>query len=343
MEFEESTMESLEGLELIKNHNKLKDKKILITGSNGFVGANLLHCLVKSGNEIHIILRETSNIWRIKDIINKNKVKKHYCDLTNRETIKKIVSSIKPEIIFNLSAYGGYPLQKDSMKIINTNFIGTVNLLDACTDTGFDCFINTGSSSEYGLKSKPMSENDLLEPINEYGITKAAATLYCQAIGRRENLPIFTLRLFSPYGYYEEPTRLIPYLIISCLKEKDLNLANPYAVRDFNFIEDVIDAYIKIINKKDKISLGSIFNVGNGTQYSIEEVFKLAKKLTGYKKEPHWGKAKSRESDKVKIWVANNFKIKKNIGWKPRYSIENGLKKTIEWIKKHLYLYEKEK
>ncbi len=336
MEIWQSTMENMARL-------ITKNKKILITGSTGFVGANLLRCLVNSDNEIHIILRETSNIWRIKDIFNKNKVKKHCCDLTNREKIKKIVSNIKPEIIFNLSAYGGYPFQKESMKIINTNFIGTVNLLDACTVTGFECFINTGSSSEYGIKNKPMSENDLLEPINDYGIAKAAATLYCQAIGRRKNLPIFTLRLFSPYGYYEEPTRLIPYLIVSCLKGNDLNLANPYAVRDFNFVEDVIDAYIKIINKKDRISSGSIFNVGNGTQYSIEGVFKLIKKLTGYKKEPHWGKAKSRDNDNAKVWLANNDKIKKIIGWEPQHNIKNGLKKTIKWIKKHLYLYEKEK
>ena len=320
-----------------------KNKKILITGSAGFMGANLSYCLVNSDNEIHIILRETSNIWRIKDIINKNKVKKYYCDLTNREKVKKIVSNIKPEIIFNLSVYGGYPFQKDSMKIINTNFIGTVNLLDACTDIGFDCFINTGSSSEYGIKDKPMSENDLLEPINEYGITKAAATLYCQAVGRRENLPIFTLRLFSPYGYYEGPTRLIPYLLISCLKKKNLNLANPYTVRDFNFIEDVIDAYIETYNNKENISSGDIFNVGNAEQHSVQKVFELIKKLTGYKKEPHWGEAKSRDSDNAKVWIANNDKIKKIIGWEPQHNIENGLKKTIKWIEKHLCLYEKEK
>ena len=332
MEIWQSTMENM--VRLI-----MKNKRILITGSTGFIGANLLRCLVNSDNEIHIILRKTSNMWRIKDII--DKANKHYCDLTNREKIKKIVLNIKPEIIFNLSVYGGYPFQKDSLKIINTNFIGTINLLDACIETGFDCFINTGSSSEYGLKSKPMSEKDLLEPIDDYGITKAAATLYCQAMGRRENLPIFTLRLFSPYGYYEEPTRLIPYLIISCLKEKDLNLANPYAVRDFNFIEDVIDAYIETYNNRENISPGDILNIGDGEQHSVCKVFKLVKELTGYRKKPHWGKVKLRDSDKTRTWIADNSKIKKVIGWKPRHNIENGIKKTIEWVKDHLYLYEK--
>lgn len=341
MEFEESTMESLEGLELIKTHNKLKDKKILITGATGFVGANLLHCLVKSDNEIHVILRETSNIWRIKDIVNKNKVKKYYCDLTNREKIKKIVSNIKPEIIFNLSVYGGYPFQKDSMKIINTNFIGTVNLLDACTDMGFDCFINTGSSSEYGIKNKPMSENDLLEPINEYGIAKAAATLYCQAIGRREKLPIFTLRLFSPYGYYEGPTRLIPYLIIYCLNNKELKIFTPNAVRDFIFIEDVIKAYFMIVENREGVLPGDIFNIGSGEQHAVKEIFEIIKKLTKYTKKPQWGKMENdnRGIKNLKIWIANNSKSKKSLNWSPEYSLENGLEETVNWYKDHLYLY----
>ena len=341
MEFEESTMESLEGLELIKNHNKLKDKKILITGATGFVGANILHCLVKSDNEIHIILRETSNIWRIKDIINKNKVKKHCCDLTNREKIKKIVSNIKPEIIFNLSVYGGYPFQKDSIKIINTNFTGTVNLLDACTDTGFECFINTGSSSEYGIKNKPMSENDLLEPTNDYGIAKAAATLYCQALGRRKNLPIFTLRLFSPYGYYGGPTRLIPYLIISCLRNKELKIFNPDAVRDFIFIEDVIKAYFIFVEKRENLLSGDIFNIGSCKQNTVKETFKIIKKLTKYTKEPQWQKIENnyREIKSSKVWIANIGKSKKLLNWRPEYSIENGLEETIKWFRDHLYLY----
>jgi nucleoside-diphosphate-sugar epimerase len=319
----------------------MDNKKILITGATGFVGANLLRQLIDGKNDIHIIIRSTSNLWRINDII--NKVNTQIYDLTNRESVEELVLKIKPQIIFHLAVYGGYQFQKESLKIINTNLLGTINLLDACCKIGFECFINTGSSSEYGLKNKPMSEDDLLEPINDYGIAKAAATLYCQAIGRRKNLPIFTLRLFSPYGYYEEPTRLIPYLIISCLKKNDLNLANPYAVRDFNFIEDVIDAYVKTYNNKENIFPGDIFNLGNAEQRSVQEVFELIKKLTGYKKEPHWGKAKLRDSDNAKVWIANNNKIKKIIEWKPQHNIENGLKKTIKWIEKHLYLYEKEK
>ncbi len=332
-------MESMEGLKLIKTHNKLKDRKILITGATGFVGANLLRKLIDSKNDIHIIIRSTSNLWRINDII--DKVNTHICDLTNRESVEKLVLKIKPQIIFHLAVYGGYQFQKESLKIINTNFIGTVNLLDACTDIGFDCFINTGSSSEYGITNKPMSENDLLEPVNDYGIAKAGATLYCQAIGRREKLPIFTLRLFSPYGYYEGPTRLISYLIISCLKNKELKIFTPDAVRDFIFIEDLIKAYFIFLEKRGNLLSGDIFNIGSGEQNTVKEIFEIIKKLTKYTKKPQWEKMENdnREIKNLKIWIANISKSKKFLNWSPEYSIENGLEETIKWYRDHLYLY----
>jgi len=316
----------------------MDNKKILITGATGFVGANLLRQLIDGKNDIHIIIRSTSNLWRINDII--DKVNTHVCDLTNRESVEELLLKIKPQIIFHLAVYGGYQFQKESLKIINTNFIGIVNLLDACIETGFDCFINTGSSSEYGIKNKPMSENDLLEPINEYGIAKAAATLYCQVIGRRENLPIFTLRLFSPYGYYEESTRLIPYLIISCLRNKELIIFNPDAVRDFVFIEDVIKSYFIIVEKRENLLPGDIFNIGSGKQYTVEEILKIIKKLTNIQKRLLLKETKNEELNIPKIWKANIEKSKKYLNWTPKYFIENGLKKTIKWFRDNLYLYQ---
>jgi len=316
----------------------MDNKKILITGVTGFVGANLLRKLIDSKNDIHIIIRSTSNLWRINDII--DKVNTHICDLTNRENVENLVLKIKPQIIFHLAVYGGYQFQKESLKIINTNLIGTINLLDACCKIGFECFINTGSSSEYGIKNKPMSENDLLEPINEYGIAKAAATLYCQAIGRRENLPIFTLRLFSPYGYYEESTRLIPYVIISCLRNKELKIFNPDAVRDFVFIEDVIKSYFIIVERRENLLPGDIFNIGSGKQYTVEEILKIIKKLTNIQKRPLLKETKNEEHNIPKIWKAKIKKSKKYLNWTPEYFIEDGLKKTNKWFRDNLYLYQ---
>ena len=316
------------------------NKTILITGATGFVGANLAHFFVNEKADVHILLRESSNTWRINDIL--NRLNKHYCDLTDRENTKRVISEIRPNIILHLAMYGGYPFQTDYSKMVDTNYIGTINLLNACAEKGFGCFINTGSSSEYGVKDKPMKESDLLEPIDVYGATKAAATLYCYAFAKKYNLPIFTLRLFSPYGYYEEPARLIPYLIISMLKNEKIKLASPYAVRDFIFIEDAIEAFLLTIEKKDKILPGTVLNVGSGSDTKVIEVFKMLKEIVDYKTD-FTVEGFPRDSDVLRIWRAETGKIQKTLGWNPKYKLEDGLTKTVKWFRENIYLYEGER
>jgi len=314
--------------------------RVLITGATGFIGANLAHFFVNEKADVHILLRESSNTWRINSIL--NRLNKHYCDLTDREKTKRVISEIRPNIVLHLAIYGGISFQSDFLKIINTNYIGTINLLDACIEEGLDCFINTGSSSEYGIKEKSMKELDLLEPIDIYGATKAAATLYCQVLAKKYNLPIFTLRLFSPYGYYEEPTRLIPYLIISMLKNEKIKLASPYAVRDFIFIEDVLDVFLQTINKKDQILPGAILNVGSDSDTKVFEVFEILKEIVGYQRD-FAVEGFARESDKLQVWRANTEKIQNILGWRPKYNLRDGLIKTVKWFRENIYLYEGER
>lgn len=307
---------------------------VLITGATGFVGANLLRGFVARRDDVHITLRETSNTWRIKDILTKAQI--HHCDLTDREKVRTLISEIAPKLVFHLAMYGGHPNQKDLMKTIAANFLGTINLLDACVDVGFDCFINTGSSSEYGMKSRPMKETDVPEPIDDYGVTKTAQTLYCQSIARRHNLKIFTLRLFSPYGYFEEPSRLIPYVIARCLRNEELELFYPNSVRDFIFIEDVVSAYAEIAGNANRLMPGEIFNVGSGKQYTVREAVEIVKELTNYGKEPQWGKSAGRPYDSAKKWEANIDKIRNFVGWVPKNTLRDGISKTIVWFRDHL-------
>lgn len=309
-------------------------KVILITGATGFIGSCLMHDLVNSNWEIHVTKREQSNIWRIKDILSRALV--HNVDIIDCVNIEKLINDIKPDIVFHTATYGGYPFQKDVNKIIQSNIIGTANLVNACSKVGFDVFVNTGSSSEYGLKSKPMIETDLPEPVNDYGVAKAAATLFCQAKAKSEKLPIATLRLFSPYGYYEEPTRLVPSVIRSCLLGENPKVSSPNSVRDFIFIEDVIDAYMNVIETPD--IGGQIFNVGYGQQYAVGDVVNKIIKFTGNKVKPEWESIPKRPNEAT-IWQANISKSKDILNWGPKYSIDEGLKKTIKWFMKNMTLY----
>lgn len=311
-----------------------KNRDILITGATGFVGSNILRKFLDLESNVHILTRESSDKWRINDLL--KDLNEYNVDLMEYEKLTHIVSEIEPTLIFHMATYGGSPFQKDSYAIIKSNFIGTFNLVNACKKADFELFINTSSSSEYGIKSHPMEENDMLGPVNDYGVSKAASTLYCQSIARNENLPIVTLRLFSPYGYYEAPMRLIPSVILACLKNENPKVTSPHFVRDFIFIEDIIDSYIKVSEKAN--FKGDIFNIGQGIQHSVKEIVTKIIELTGDNVEAEWG-SESRWSNEPEIWQSNITKAKNILKWKPKFSLEEGLSHTIKWFEKNLYLY----
>jgi nucleoside-diphosphate-sugar epimerase len=311
----------------------VENLKALITGATGFIGSNLLRALVSNNFETHVTIRKDSNIWRIGDVI--DQVEVHYCDLADQEKVKQTILETRPQLIFHLATYGATPNEKEKGKIMNANFMGTINLVDACVESGFECFINTGSSSEYGTKLQPMREMDVLEPLDDYGVSKAAATLYCQSIAKNHDLNILTLRLFSPYGYFEDPDRLVQYLIRSCLDDEPVVLYHPKAVRDFIFIEDVVNAYLNAVSSADKVPSGEIFNVGSGKQHSVRDIFNIVKRTTRYEKKAIIGDRQSgmRPADNAIIWEADITKIKKALGWEAKTTLPEGIKKTVAWFK----------
>jgi len=315
----------------------LKNKKILITGATGFIGSNLLRKFLELNTNIYLVTRSSSNKWRIEDVL--KKVKEYSIDLLDYEKLEKVILDIKPQIVFHAAVYGNHPNQVESKKIFETNLTGTVNLVNACRKIDFELFINTGSSSEYGPKNEAIRESDLLEPVNDYGVSKASATLYCQAIARREDRPITTLRLFSPYGYYEQLTRLIPSTILSCLKNINPKVSTADSVRDFVFIEDVIDAYVRTIDNKEKIA-GKIFNIAKGKQHSVGEVVDDIIKLTGARLSPAWGAVFNPRAE-PKNWQADISEVKDILKWEAKYKLEEGLAKTVKWFEKNYSLYEK--
>ena len=312
----------------------LSGKRILITGATGFVGACLLHRLVSLGFDVHIITRAVSNKWRIRDIL--KDVTEHDVDLWDSTSTEALVAEIRPNIIYHLAAYAAYPFQQDVLQTIHTNVLGTVNLLNACVKYGFDSFINTGSSSEYGQKKAPMKETDLLEPNSLYAVTKSAATQYCEFIGKSKGLPVATLRLFSVYGYYEEPSRLIPTVVKACLKKKNPELSSGAPVRDFVFVDDIIDLYLKLAERKDLN--GIILNAATGTQHSVGEVVDTCIRLSKADVHPLWGSVPGRSWD-TNIWVADIERTRTFLNWEPRYNLESGLQKTLDWFREHLDLY----
>ena len=311
-------------------------KNILITGGTGFVGANFVHRLVKEGYKPTVFIRKKSNLWRLKNIVSKIHILE--TDLQNTKLLSRQVSRIKPSHIFHLAVYGAQQsIQKDIIQTYTQNILSSVNLMEVCCKQGFQQYVNIGSSSEYGLKKSAMKEADILQPINHYGATKAAISLAASVFSTTYRLPISTLRLFSPYGYWEDRRRFIPTLILNAIKGKRAELSCPSYVRDFIFIDDVIDALVHFLTSKKHYN--EVFNIGSGKQYTLQQVVDEVQDISSNKLKVTWNDRKSNQLEPT-FWKADITKTKKQLNWKPRISLKQGLQKTYQWILRNKNLYE---
>lgn len=297
-------------------------KCALVTGGAGFIGANLVRRLLADGHEVSVFVHH-ANLWRLDDVEGLSGIYNPLLD--NQDGILEYLQIIAPDWIFHLAAYGVYPWQTSMRTMVDTNIAGTANLLRAAKLVGFEAFVQAGSSVEYGFKDHAPTEDEPIAPNTDYGLTKAAATRYAQETGGN----ITTLRLYSPYGPYEASTRLIPTLIEHGLRGELPPMANPDNARDFVHVEDVCDAFVRAAAMPTG---GQIYNVGTGVQTSLRQVVGVAKRLMQIKAEPVWNAAENRVWD-TNVWVANNEKIKRELGWQPRYTFEQGLQATIEWTR----------
>ncbi len=309
-------------------NNILSRKSILITGGAGFVGTNLIRELIKLKYNVNLILKASSDLSRIKNIL--DKVKIYNVDLLEKQKLAETVSKINPSFIVHLATYSNYRSQADVEEMIDVNTKGTLNLLLASKNVDYKIFINTGSSSEYGIKNKPMSEKDYLEPISFYAATKASTALLCQVFSREYRKPIVTLRPFSVYGPYEDKKRFIPTIIKAILENKPIKLTPGRQRRDFIYIQDVVDIYIKTILRGKKLSR-QILNMGTGIEYTNDEVVRTLFKVIGKKVKIQKGAFPKRLWD-TPHWVADMSRTKKMLNWKPKFTLEEGLEKTYKWF-----------
>jgi nucleoside-diphosphate-sugar epimerase len=303
-------------------------KRVILTGGTGFVGANLARRLLDDGHDLHLLVRPGYRGWRIEAI--RHHVRLQEVHLADRDSVASVVGAIRPEWIFHLAAHGSYPSQTDRQQMVQTNIVSTVNLVEACLEMGFESFVNTGSSSEYGFKDHPPAETESLEPANHYAFTKASATLFCGYTARERGVHIPTVRLYSVFGPYEEPTRLIPTLILYGKRGELPPLVEPDVARDFVYAEDVAEAYCLVAGRTAG-EPGAVYNVGTGVQTALREVVKVTRQTLKIKTEPQWGTMANRSWDTT-VWVSDSRKIRSELGWRPRYSLETGFRELVRWF-----------
>ena len=313
----------------------LKGKKIIITGAGGFIGAYFLDKL-RDNNDVIALLRQDANkYWRL-NLFEKN-YRIEIVDITQREKIMSIFSKHKPDITLHFASTGTYPgRQKDREALFSTNVIGGMNIIEASLAYS-DITVNVGSSSEYGNVHCPMNENGPTFPTILYGVTKLFITHYAKLRAQEEKKKLITIRPFSVYGPYEEPFRLIPYILSSILLNKKIKLSSPHNVRDFIFIEDFYNATLHLIGKIERFEYGKIFNIGTGKETSIDGLIKiLENEVFMNKLNIEWGL--SQKQPELEHWYADITELKKT-GFAHAYDLKSGLIKTYNWLKENIAYY----
>lgn len=312
---------------------QLKGIEVLITGGNGFIGSHLTRRLVKEGSIVSLIIQPRSNIWRIKDIISHVRLIK--ADITDRNTLNRVIKKINPKKIFHLAAYVdvGRSFEKSNL-VLKVNVEGTINLLRALENINYDCFINTGTCEEYGDGPVPFRESQIVSPVSPYSASKSAAVLFCSMYYKTQNRPIITLRPFTTYG----PGQLnmfVSQVIVSALQKKDFKMSQGKQTREFNYVTDIVDGYIKAsITPR---AIGKVINLGTGIKYPIRDVAAKIVIMMGSHIKIKFGALPYRSKE---IWnlYSDNSKAKKLLNWQPKVDLETGLKKTIEWFSENANL-----
>jgi nucleoside-diphosphate-sugar epimerase len=304
-------------------------KRVLVTGAAGFIGANLARRLVADGYETTLLTGPGSDCWRLEELERDAPIVQ--LDLADGDAVSRAVAGAGPDWILHLAAHGAYSWQTDRAAILRTNVVGTANLLEAGRQAEVETFVNTGSSSEYGLKASAPDEEDSVEPNSAYAVAKASATMLCRHVAAADGLNVCTLRLYSAYGPWEEPRRLVPALAVEGLHGRLPPLVDPRIARDFIWVGDIVDAYLLAAGAFHE-EPGAVYNVGTGMQTTVGEAAEIARSVLGVEASPDWGSMAARSWD-TDCWVANSSKIRRTLGWRPTRGFRQGFEELASWFR----------
>lgn len=319
-------------------------KKVLVTGSEGFIGSHLTERLVKLGADVTALVQYNSfNNWGWIDSFDKN-VKDSLNvitgDIREYDNVKRMVKG--QEVIMHLAALIAIPYSYLSpMAYVRTNVEGTTNVLEACRDEdNIEKIVHTSTSETYGTALYvPIDEKHPMQGQSPYSASKIGADKMAESFYKSFNLPIVTLRPFNTYGPRQSARAVIPTIISQILAgKKEIQLGSLTPTRDFNYVKDTAEAFIKVA-ESDK-TIGEVINAGSNYEISIGDLVKKIIELTNNEVKIICDEERIRpeKSEVNRLW-ADNTKIKELTDWAPKYTLDEGLKETIEWIKNNIQYF----
>ena len=302
--------------------------KVLITGASGFVGSHVARLLVAEGCEVYALVRESSNRWRIRDILPSMYLRQS--DLVAFENVNTYLQEIKPELCIHLAWYavpGKYLNSQENLDSIQAS----INLLSQLAELGCKRFVGIGTCFEYDLSLGYLSESSLTKPITLYAATKVALSTILQQFAQITEMEVAWIRLFYQYGPMEDERRLVPGIISSLLRDEVVKTTKGEQIRDFLHIEDVASAIWAVA----KSNVSGVVNVGSGQPVTVGQIALELGNLLGKPDLIHLGALPYRPNDPMFI-CANNELLRRKTDWTQKYNLTTGLKNTIEWYKDHL-------
>jgi NAD dependent epimerase/dehydratase len=319
-----------------------KDKKVLVTGAGGFIGSHLVERLVGLEAQVRAFVRynSRSNWGFIEDLPEdvRSKVEISTGDLKDFGAVWNAVKD--REIVFHLGALIAIPYSYiNPGDAVQTNVIGSLNVLNASRECGVEKLVHTSTSEVYGTALYvPIDEKHPLQAQSPYAASKIGADKLAESFHLTYDLPVAIIRPFNTYGPRQSARAVIPTIIMQALTRNKVNLGAVHPTRDFSYVEDTVSGFIRVAESPD--STGEVINIGSGREISIGDLaYKIASLMD--KNVDVISDAGRIRPDKSEVnrLLADNTKAKKLLQWEPKISLDEGLSKTIKWISEHVNSY----
>ena len=323
--------------------NNYSGKKVVVTGSDGFIGSHLVEGLVRAGADVRAFcFYNSQGSWGWLDHspaeIREN-VEFVLGDIRDKGFVEKALKGV--DTVFHLAALIAIPYSYSAPEsFIDTNVRGTLNILEASLKNRVERIVNTSTSEVYGTPdSVPITEEHRLKGQSPYSASKIAADKLCEAYHCSFGLPVVTLRPFNTYGPRQSARAVIPTIISQLLSgKKELRLGNLKPRRDLTFVSDTVDGFLKA-GKAPRVE-GEVVQLGTGKTYSIGDIAAMAMESLGVKARIINEKQRFRpKASEVMILLSDPSKAKKLLGWEHKTDLMDGIGETASWLKENLKKY----
>ena len=317
-----------------------KNRTVFITGATGFLGANLAKHLVEKEAKVICLQRDTVNPNALEILNLQDKVTVIQGAVQDFSLMSRILNEYEINAVFHLAAQALVGVANRSpLSTFESNIRGTYCLLEACRQNEtVERIIVASSDKAYGShKNLPYDENFPLQGLFPYDVSKTCTDFISQSFAHTYQLPVSIMRSANIYGSADlNLSRIIPGTIYSILQnERPIIRSDGTPVREFIYVDDVVDAYLLLAEKIEEIK-GEAFNIGSGEPVNMLDLVKTMLRVMGKEKDlPPIIKLKTKIEREIDAQYLSSDKIFKRFGWKAKFSLEKGLAETIEWYKNH--------